>query len=308
MIFFKPKFWDKKQISFYSIILLPLSLLIQIINLIKSILAKSNNCSIPVICIGNIYLGGTGKTPLCIEVHNILKKIGKNPVFIRKKYDNYNDEKKLLELFGYVYENPKRSDALEMAIQNNFNIAIMDDGFQDFTVKKDFSIICFNEKQWIGNGLIIPSGPLRENLNALKRANCVVINGKKNLNIEKKILEKNNYIKIFYSKYIPENINSFKNKKVLCFAGIGNPENFFDTLIEHNVNILDKIKFPDHFNYAKKDLENLLKKAEKNNAILLTTEKDFLRIDKEYRERINHLKIKVEIENNKEFIDQIKNI
>jgi len=308
MIFFKPKFWDKKQISFYSIILLPFSLLVLIINIIRSILIKSNSCSIPVICIGNIYLGGTGKTPLCIEVHEILKKLGKNPVFIKKKYKNYDDEKELLKLFGSVYENSKRSNAIKLAAENNFKIAIMDDGFQDYTIKKDFSIICFNEKQWVGNGFIIPSGPLRENLNSLKRADCVVINGNKNLNIEKKILEKNSYIKIFYSKYIPENINNFKNKKILCFAGIGNPENFFYTLIEHNINIIDKIKFPDHFNYSKKDLENLLKKAEENNAILLTTEKDFLRINKEYREKINYLKIRVEIQNNKEFAKQIKSI
>ena len=308
MKFFKPKFWDKKQISFYSIILFPISLLIQLLNFLKSITTKTKNCSIPVVCIGNIYLGGTGKTPLCLEVYNILKNLGKNPVFIRKKHNTYKDEKKLLEQIGSVYEGSNRINALENAIQNKFEIAIMDDGFQDFSVKKDFSIICFNEKQWIGNGLTIPSGPLREKLIALNRANCVVINGKKNTNIENKILEKNKSINIFYTKYITENINNFKDKKIICFAGIGNPENFFDLLKVNKINIFEKIKFPDHYDYSKKELEDLIKKAKENNAILLTTEKDYLRINEEYRKNINCLKVKAEIENKNEFIGQIKKL
>jgi len=308
MIFFKPNFWDKRQISFYSIILFPLSLITQAINFLKSIVINSNNFSIPIICIGNIYLGGTGKTPFCVELHSILQKLGRSPVFIRKKHKSYIDEKRLLEKVGQVYEESNRSEALKNAIKNNFKTAIMDDGFQDFTVKKDFSIICFNEKQWIGNGLVVPSGPLRESLNGLKRANCVIINGKKNAYIENKILEKNSKIGIFYTKYISENINNFKNKKIICFAGIGNPENFFDLLKENQINILEQIKFPDHYNYSDKQLENLVQKAKKVNAILLTTEKDYLRISKKYIENFNFLKIKVEIENKNEFIENIKKL
>ncbi len=308
MKFFKPKFWDKKQISLYSIMIFPISLLIQMISSLKNTTIKTKNFSIPVICIGNIYLGGTGKTPLCIELYNILKKIGKNPVFIRKKNNAYKDEKKILEQIGSVYEGSSRINAIENAIQNKFEIAIMDDGFQDLSIKKDFSIICFNEKQWIGNGLTIPSGPLREKLTALNRANCVVINGKKNTDIENKILEKNKLINIFYTKYIAENINSFKDKKIICFAGIGNPENFFDLLKVNKINICEQIKFPDHYDYSKKELDNLIKKAKENNAILLTTEKDYLRINEKYRKSINCLKIKVEIENKNELIEQIKKL
>ena len=308
MKFFKPTFWDRKQISFYSIILLPIALLIQLLNFLKSISIKTNNCSIPVICIGNIYLGGTGKTPLCLEIYNILKNLGKNPVFIRKKHNTYEDEKKLLEQVGSVYEDSNRINALKNATQNKFEIAIMDDGFQDFSIKKDLSVVCFNEKQWIGNGLTLPSGPLREKLNALSRADCAVINGKKNTNIESEIFEKNRSIKIFYTRYIAKNIDNFKNKKVISFAGIGNPKNFFDLLKENKINILEQIKFPDHYNYSRKELENLIKNAKENSAILLTTEKDYLRIDGKYSGNISYLKIKVEIENQSKFIEQIKNL
>ena len=308
MKFFKPRFWDKNQVSVYSIFLLPLSLLIQLFNKLKSFFIKGQKCSIPVICVGNIYLGGTGKTPICIELCNILKNLNKKVIFIRKKHNSYKDEKKLLEQYGVVYESNKRTNAIKNATQNKFEVAILDDGFQDFSVKKDLSVICFNEKQWIGNGLTIPSGPLRENISALSRANCVLINGSHNANVEKKILKKNKLIKIFYFKYMPINLDNFKDKKIVCFAGIGNPNNFFDLLKKNNVNILEEISFPDHHDYSKAELENLIKKIKEKDAFLLTTEKDYLRIDKEHRADINYLKIRTEIEKKDEFIEEIKKV
>ena len=308
MKFLKPRFWDNDQISLYSIFLLAVSLLMQIINFVRRLMVKSHKFSIPIICVGNIYLGGTGKTPLCSELFSILKNLNKNAVFIRKKYDSFQDEINLLKQIGPVYEKSKRINALDEAIQNKFEIAVLDDGFQDFSVEKDLSIVCFNEKQWIGNGFIIPSGPLREGLSALTRANCVIINGKKNINIENKILKNNKLIKIFYSKYKPQNISDFKNRKIICFAGIGNPINFFDLLKKNEINVLEQTSFPDHHNYSKAELDILIKKAKENNATLLTTEKDYLRIEEKYRGNINCLKIKIEIENKNEFIEEIKKI
>ncbi len=237
MNFFKPNFWDKNRISFFSICLLPFSWLIKLFNLFKYFFTQNYKHSIPIICVGNIYLGGTGKTPLCIEIFSILKSLNMKPAFIRKKYENYQDEVNLLKQSGVVYQNKKRINALNEAIQNKINVAILDDGFQDFSVNKNLSIVCFNEKQWIGNGFVIPAGPLREDLSALKRADCVVIKGKKNNNIEEKILNKNSKIKIFYTNYKAQNIDNFKSKKVIAFAGIGNPENFFSLLKDNDINI-----------------------------------------------------------------------
>ena len=308
MLLKKPRFWDYKYTSFLAIVLSPLSFFVNIFNYIKLKISKKKNFSIPIICVGNIYLGGTGKTPLCSELFSILKNLNKNAVFIRKKYDSFQDEINLLKQIGPVYEKSKRINALDEAIQNKFEVAILDDGFQDFSIEKDLSIVCFNEKQWIGNGFIIPSGPLREGLSALTRANCVIINGKKNINIENKILKNNKLIKIFYSKYKPQNISGFKNRKIICFAGIGNPINFFDLLKKNEINVLEQTSFPDHHNYSKTELDILIKKAKENNATLLTTEKDYLRIEEKYRENINCLKIKIEIENKNEFIEEIKKI
>ncbi len=308
MKFFKPKFWDRNKISFFSILLFPITLLIKLLSFVKKITTRTRKFSIPIICVGNVYLGGTGKTPLCIEIFIILKNLNKNPVFIRKKYSSFQDETNLQKQVGPLYESKKRIDALNKAIYNKADIAILDDGFQDFSIKKDLSIVCFNEKQWIGNGLVIPSGPLREDLSALNRANWVVINGKKNTNIENEILKKDKTIKIFYTKYKAQNINEFKNEKVVCFAGIANPDSFFNLLKDNNINILEKISFPDHYNYSDNELENLVNKAKENNATLLTTEKDFFRIEENHRKNIKHLKIKVEIENKKQFIEEINKI
>jgi tetraacyldisaccharide 4'-kinase len=308
MNFFKPKFWDKNKISFFSVLLFPVSLLIKVLSLFKRFLIKTNQSSIPIICVGNIYLGGTGKTPLCIEIFLILKNLNMNPVFVRKKYDSFQDEADLQKQVGPVYQNKKRIEAVKEALQNKANVAILDDGFQDFSINKNLSIVCFNKKQWVGNGLTIPSGPLRESLSALKRANCVVINGEKNRDIENKIFSKNKEIKIFYTKYRAKNISEFKNKKVIAFAGIGNPENFFDLLKDNKIDIGEEIKFPDHHEYSEETLENLINKAKENNNILLTTEKDYFRIAENYKQNISFLKIEVEIENRNQFIDQIKKI
>ncbi|MBA1338480.1 MAG: tetraacyldisaccharide 4'-kinase [Pelagibacterales bacterium] len=308
MNFFKPKFWDKNQVSFFSIILLPITLLIKLLSFFKYSITKTHKCSIPVICIGNIYLGGTGKTPLSMDVFSILKDLNMKPAFIRKKYDSFADEVNIQRKIGSVYQNKKRIKAIKDAIQNKANIVILDDGFQDYSIDKDLSIVCFNQKQWIGNGLTIPSGPLREGLGALKRANCVVINGNKNIQIEREIHNINKEIKIFYTTYKIKDIEKLKNKTVTAFAGIGNPENFFTLLKNNNINLNNEIKFPDHYNYSDKELEDLISEAKKSNTILLTTEKDHCRIKENYRKNINYLKILVEMENRDNFIHEVKKI
>ena len=308
MKFFKPRFWDNNKISPFSILLLPVTLLIKLFNFIKRIFIKTHHFSKPVICVGNIYLGGTGKTPFCIELFSILKALNKNPSFIRKEYRSFEDEVILLKQFGRVYESKKRIDAVKNAIQNKSDVLILDDGFQDFSIKKDLSIICFNEKQWIGNGFVIPSGPLREKLNALKRCNYVFINGNQNLEFEKTINKFNPEIKVFYTQYKLTNLDDIINRKVLAFAGIGNPENFFDLLKNNNIEIIETLKFPDHYDFKKIDIVNLNKRAKELDACLLTTEKDYFRLNNEDKKNIKYLKFELLIDKKEEFIDELKKI
>ena len=301
----KPKFWINPKISFLAIFLYPLSLLIQLFSYFSKI-KSPKKFQIPIICVGNIYLGGTGKTPLAMEIYKITKLLGKNPAFVKKKYDYLEDEINMLKKSGEVFVNKKRMKAIELLIKEKNDLAILDDGFQDFTIEKKFSILCFNQKQWIGNGLIIPSGPLREKFSALNRAQCVVINGKKDTEIEEKIYKVNSNMQIYYSNFKLININKFKDKKIVAFAGIGNPSNFFDLLKENNLNVLNKIPFPDHYQFSKNELDKLILESNNQNAILVTTEKDYCRINESYKNNIECAKVELEINNKDKFIELLK--
>ena len=305
---YKPKFWDSREFSVWPYFFFPFTLIINLINLLKFKYSKKEKFDIPIILVGNIYLGGTGKTPLCIEIFQILKSLKLNPAFIKKRHGKYADETKLLENIGKVFSNKQRSEAVKSLISNNFKVAIFDDGFQDPSVKNDISIICFNEKQWIGNGFVIPSGPLREKLNALKRCNYVFINGNQNPKFEKTINKFNPEIKIFYTQYKLTNLDDIINRKVLAFAGIGSPENFFDLLKNNNIEIIETLKFPDHYNYKKIDITNLNKRAGELDACLVTTEKDYLRLSNEDKKNIKYIKLELLIDKKEEFINELKKI
>lgn len=307
MNFKKPKFWDHSGLSFWSIILYPFSLLFLFASLIIKILRIQKKFPIPIICVGNIYVGGTGKTPLAKEIFQITKSLGKNPAFIKKYYSYLDDEINMLQKTGKTFFLNRRKDSIEALIKNGYNLAILDDGFQDLSIYKNFNIVCFNQKQWTGNHFVIPAGPLREKLSALKRADCILINGNKDTKIENQIYKVNKSAKIFYSKYKALDIDRFKEKKICAFAGIGNPSNFFELLKENNLNLVNKFSFSDHHDYSYTEIENMVKKF--NDCILLTTEKDYCRIPLDSilkGFKIEYLKIRLEIENKDNFIKLIK--
>jgi len=303
MNFKKPKFWDYSKLSFWSIILYPLSIIFLLISLLVKFLKIQKKFSIPIICVGNIYLGGTGKTPLASEIFKIVKSSGKNPGFVKKGYDYLYDEIQMLEKIGKIYLNKNRKKAINTLISFKHDVAILDDGFQDFSIKKDFSILCFNSKQLIGNGFLIPSGPLRESFKSIKRADCIFINGDKNLQFENKINKINTKAKIFYSKYKIKNLENFKNKEIVAFAGIGNPSNFFDLLKENNIDVKREYSFPDHHNYSQKDFATIIKN---NNTKIVTTEKDYYRMNDKQKMNCHYIEVDLEIENKNEFISLIK--
>ena len=303
----KPKFWQHK-FSFFSLILLPISLLVLFFINLKKLLISQKKFDISIICVGNIYIGGTGKTPLSLFIQKELKKLNKKPVIVKKFYANQQDEHLLIKnKTNSLIFNNNRSVALKEAIEGEFDVAILDDGFQDQTIKKDINILCFNEKQLIGNGLVIPSGPLRESFKSIKNAQIIVINGNKNYSFEKEIFAISKDIKIFYSKYYPIDIKNFKNKNLYAFAGIGNPENFFDLLVENNLKVKKKVSFPDHYEFSKKEVEKIIFEAKKDNLEIITTEKDYLRLKNFGFKKINYLKIKVELDQKDKLIRQILN-
>jgi tetraacyldisaccharide 4'-kinase len=289
----KPKFWDTK--NFISFILYPLSAITYLINITKK-LSNKEKFEIKTICIGNIFVGGTGKTSLSIEINDLLRKKFKT-VFIKKNYKNHSDEINLLNNRGKIISSTNRENALFNASRNNYQVAIIDDGLQQKNINYDLKIVCFNSEYALGNEYMLPAGPLRENLNVIKNYDLIFLNGeRKNKKLLSKLKSINKNLKIFEGKYKPLNLKKFDlKKKYLMFCGIGNPHEFEQTLIKYKFDINKKIIFPDHHKFTNIDLKKLKDCAKKENLTLVTTEKDFFRLNKIQRKNIKFLKIKLEI-------------
>ena len=305
MKLFKPKFWHNKY-SLISFCLLPLAIFFQFLLAIKKKIKKKVKFNTPIICVGNIYLGGTGKTPLCIEIAEILKKFNKKPAIIKKFYKSHQDEFRLIESKKIkLFKSESRIAAIKKADKKNYDCLILDDGLQDTTITKNLKIVCFNEKQLAGNGMTLPSGPLREPFSSLKNNQIIVINGNVNKIFEKKIKSVSKNASIYYTDYIPTNLNKFKGQNLLAFAGIGNPNNFFNLLEKYNLKISKKISFPDHYNYSTKELNYLVEYSKSENLRIITTEKDYFRIRQHKFPQINYLGVKLEIKNKDKFKKEV---
>ena len=305
----KPEFWNLKKPNLFAYLLLPIAFLIQLRNFFR-IKFQKKKIKIKTICVGNIYIGGTGKTSLSIKINEILNKKNIKSCFIKKFYKNQIDEQRLLESRGKLFLSPKRLDALNKATSENYEVAILDDGLQDFSLDYDLEIVCFNDLNWKGNGLTIPAGPLRENLNNLKKYQNVIINGnEENLDIIKKnILEINPKINIYIGKYMPVNLDEFdKRSKYLAFSGIGNHQTFISMLQNYGLDISKNLEFPDHYIYSDDDINKILKLSDEMNYKIITTEKDFLRLDDKNKNKIKYVKSDLQIKDEEKLIKSILN-
>jgi tetraacyldisaccharide 4'-kinase len=308
----KPQFWDYKKPNIIAYFLWPISITLQLLNSFKKIfISKKKFKNIKTICIGNIYIGGTGKTSLSLKVYEILSQKKFKTCFIKKDYIDQLDEQKILEKKGKLFKSKKRLFALKNALSENYEVAIFDDGFQDETINYDLKFVCFNNLNWIGNGLTIPSGPLRENFRNIKNCNHIFINGDlENIdNIKKKILETNPKVNIHIGKYVPENLEKFNiNEKYLVFSGIGNHKTFLSMLKKNNFNIIKDIEFPDHYKYSKKDIDKIISISKNYNCKILTTEKDFFRSKNYMPDKIEFISSKLEVLNEKKLFEALTKI
>ncbi len=304
MKLYKPKFWDRRgHISFFSILLLPLSLIPIIKNYYENSKIKKNFYDLKTICVGNIYIGGTGKTPLVSNLASHFRKKFRTFI-IKKNYATHLDEKRFLEAKHKVIFEKTRELSITKAENERAEMLIFDDGLQEKRINYDLKIVCFNSVKLDGNGLMIPAGPLRERLDSLKKYDVALING--DLNKESKIFinkikKINPSIEIFTGKYVPKNYSKLKKKKFIIFSGIGNPHTFSDTLKSLKIKFNEYIKFPDHYDYKESDLQQLKDLAKSKNCELLTTEKDYLRIRKSSRKRINFLQVELSVNQEKKF-------
>jgi tetraacyldisaccharide 4'-kinase len=304
MKFRKPKFWDLNKPSIFSYILFPLTLIIRISNLIHDSSSLYKSKKIKTICVGNIYIGGTGKTPTTIELFNITKKLGFNVVTAKKFYSSQIDEQLLLSKKSSTIIDISRKRIVETAIINKKELVIFDDGLQDKKVDYNLKFVCFNADEWIGNGKLIPSGPLREKLSSLVKFDAAFIKGHNSLKFKKifKIIKKiNSKIKIYSTNYKISNLKKFDlKKKYLLFCGVGSPDNLKKFLKKQGFQIISEIFYPDHYSYKISDIRNIISKAKKLKLKIITTHKDYIKISKQFKNKINFIDIKLKIKNEKQ--------
>ena len=302
----KPSFWDLPNPNFFSYLLIPFSLPIILRNFLFQFLKKKKSSNIKTICVGNIYLGGTGKTPLTIKIFKILKQKGIKVATIKKNYSNQKDEQLLLKQKTSLIIADTRKDAINQGINEKYDVLVFDDGLQETKIDFDIKLVCFKSKNWIGNGQLIPAGPMREKISSLKSFDAVFLNGSSNNfeKIENQIKKINLDIKIFKTFYKILNIQTYNlESKYLIFSGIGNPSDFKDILVENKFNVAREMAFPDHYDYSLNDLEKIQNIAKNENLKIMTTEKDFMKIPEEFKKEINFLTIDLVIQDEGKLIE-----
>ena len=303
----KPNFWDEK-LNLFSYLMLPFTVLVRINNFLLNNKKKLISKEVKTICVGNIYAGGTGKTPATIKIYNLIKKFG-NVATAKKYYLAQKDEEILLREKTKFLTAKNRVNIIQQAVKKKIEVIVFDDGLQDSKIDYNLKIVCFDAQLAIGNGFLIPAGPLRESLESLKKYDAVLIkcNDHNAKSLRTLIKKYNSKIAVFTSNYTVSNLSKIdKNKKYLIYSGIGNPISFEKILKKNKLQIVDKLVFPDHYNYRDKDYDKIINKAKKYGASILTTEKDYVKIPDRYKKKIKFLKLNLVIDNEQKFMKFIK--
>lgn len=293
-----PKFWEQDGII--AKLLSPLSGIYASKTAKRLAETKGYKAKIPVICVGNLVAGGAGKTPIALYIAKQLIADGKKPHFLCSDYAGevetpqkvesgdcakYGDEAVLLSKTAPTWVGSDRAATAKLAQKAGAEILIMDDGFQNPSLKKDFSIVVIDGAYGFGNGRVIPAGPLREPIDVgLKRADCIVVMGEEAAKLPATELPK------FSAKLEIEYEESLQADDVIAFCAIARPQKFYDALRAKDLKIVQEFSFPDHHLYSEEDLKKILNAATERQAIAVTTEKDYVKIPKQLRVMLHLVK------------------
>lgn len=304
-----PDFWDRNDAVSRALIaaLSPLGKLYAAGVRYKQNHSKAYRARVPVICVGNISAGGTGKTPIAIAVADAVIARGRNPFFLTRGYggklkgpivvarshkaEDVGDEPLLLSRKASTVVSRDRRAGADLAIERGADVIIMDDGHQNFSLAKDLSLVVVDAAKGFGNGHVLPAGPLREPAaDGLARAEAVILAG-----------DGHPILPAFEGPVLrahigPAHGETWAGRRVLAFAGIGRPQKFFDTLASLGAEIAGSASFPDHHFYSSTELAGLKAKARAAGASLVTTEKDFVRLREAEQEDIAVLPVTASIE------------
>jgi tetraacyldisaccharide 4'-kinase len=292
----EPAFWYRPA-SWKSHLLKPLAALYGAVAAHR-LKRKGLKAGIPVLCVGNYHGGGAGKTPTVLALANLLRELGETPVVLSRGYrgklrgpvrvdasrhgaSDVGDEPLMLSQSLPVVVSRDRADGVALAKSQAASVILMDDGFQNPAIAKDASLIVIDGERGIGNGEVFPAGPLRAPLPPqLARTDALIVvgDGTASQAIAEEIARRGG--QVFAAHLTPDvqSLARLADKRVLAFAGIGDPQRFFRTLRGSGIVVAKERAFADHHPFSSDEIEALTADARRNALTLVTTEKDLARL------------------------------
>jgi len=312
-----PSWWEHSGLL--STLLKPLSCLYSGAGMLRAKIVTPQKMSVPVLCVGNFTAGGAGKTPTVMALAYKLTAMGERPHVISRGYGgsitestmvdvtahkafDVGDEPLLISKAAPCWVGSRRVDSARSAIARGATVLLMDDGFQNPELVKDVNLVVVDGGYGIGNGAVIPAGPLREPLEeALSRADYVLIIG----DDVHKVADRVGSVPVLQATI--EANDTLEDKKYIAFAGIGRPEKFVETLKDMGIEPLNFHAFPDHYEYNTGEIEALLAEAKEKNTTLITTTKDAVKIDEKYMASIAVLPVALSFDADNDKVDDLLN-
>ncbi len=316
-----PDFWYQPR-GLTSALLWPAAQLYRLGNYIDRKNAKPEKVDIPVIAVGNAVAGGAGKTPATIAIVKLLQSMGQNPHIVSRGYGrkedallqvdetqhsaaDVGDEPLLLARYAPCWVNANRYEAAFAAKQAGASVIVMDDGLQHTKLQRDMMILCVSGKDGFGNGQLIPAGPLRQPLESLlPHVHATLVIGERS---ERTRAQLKGLTPCYGAALEPRNWK-LAEKKVVAFAAIARPERFFTMLETEGATIISRHAYGDHYSFTDKELAAMAEEAARNEALLVTTEKDFARLPTEWQERVTPLPIDLVLAERDALGDQLQEL
>ncbi|USO01833.1 MAG: tetraacyldisaccharide 4'-kinase [Alphaproteobacteria bacterium] len=314
-----PKFWFTSHKGFFAFLLWPLTFLYRVARAVHQYVQMRkiplHGIPRPVVCVGNSVVGGAGKTPLVTYLAQLLDKQNIPFALISRGYGGYlrdatrvnperhmnsdvGDEPLLLAHVGPTWVGVNRNASCLAAVRDGAEVLLLDDGLQNASVPRDFSLLVVDGQQGFGNGLTLPAGPLRETISeSIRKIDAVVIIGddkhksrELTEHIQKHVHHEFPIFKGFLNP-VEDSLLRMKGRKLFAFAGIGYPEKFFSLLQKNGGDVVAQEKYPDHYAYTMKDIDHLLFLASKHHATLITTLKDWVRLPPHIQQKVLYFEV-----------------
>ncbi|MCX8505689.1 MAG: tetraacyldisaccharide 4'-kinase [Alphaproteobacteria bacterium] len=312
-----PGFWYNEGRfagTILPLLLSPLSLAWQQGSHLQRAFVTCHKVPLKIICVGNLTVGGQGKTPVAMALADVARQMGYAPWFLSRGHggsesgplkvdpalhtaEQVGDEPLLLAAKAPTIIARNRAMGAWAAHEQGAEWIIMDDGWQNPSLKPDLGLIVVDAKMRFGNGHIVPAGPLRESVESgLSRAHAVIQIGQSGVMTQ---LDLPPHIKVIQAEMQPATTpeNNFNGQRVVAFAGIGRPQKFFASLTATGADVAASFAFPDHYRYQENDLTKLAAMAERLNARLITTAKDHVRLPVAWQKDIDYFTIEITFQN-----------